>query len=99
VKKFFLSLVLNLILSTSLIAHFDDRNGEDFVTDLGTVHRSRTIFQLTETDGTVHEMNKGALMFKKGATFSGSVVQKKLELRHAFSRAELIAALADYMSE
>lgn len=89
--------LLSLLLITSVFADFDDRKGEDFVTELGTVHRSRTKLKLIETDGTVHEMDRSSkLSFKKDHTFSGCTVKKRLELTHAMSRAELLAALMDY---
>jgi hypothetical protein len=89
--------LLSMLLITAVFANFDDRKGEDISTELGIIHRSRTKLKLIETDGTVHDMDRSnRLIFKRDHVLSGCVLKKRLELTHAMSRAELLAALMDY---
>ncbi|MCE2715923.1 MAG: hypothetical protein LW696_01405 [Alphaproteobacteria bacterium] len=90
--------LLGLALVVSLAAEYNDRNGEDFETCFGTIHRATHKLVLTTTTGEVHAVKRGQqLFFPAGTTLGEITLPNKICLSQAMTRKDMVKALAAFM--
>ncbi len=98
-KKFLLSLAFVVSLS----ANFDDKNGEEFETNFGTVYRSSTKLYVNVNDaGEIKKMSAkkgGLIVFKGGQSLGEFTFPDRLILTHNMTREKFVQALSNYLIE
>jgi len=100
-KFMYKKILLSLALVMSLSANFDDKNGEEFETNFGTVCRSSTKLYVNVNDaGEIKKLkaNKGRqLVFKGGQSVGEFTFSDRLVLTHDMTREEFVQALGNYL--